>query len=267
MSNSDTWSSGAAYEAYVGRWSRPIARQFFEWLAVPPHSRWLDVGCGTGALTELILAEEQPEAVTGVEPSEAFISHARERVRDPRVQFLNGNAMDLPLDDAEFDVVVSGLVLNFVPEPERALAEMVRVAREGGTVAAYVWDYAEGMQLMRYFWDAAIDLDPSVADKDESLKFGLCKPEPLGQLFKGAGLLDVEVGPIETPTHFRGFEDYWTPFLGGVGPAPLYAVSLPADKQAELREHLRAKLPTSPDGSIPLTARAWAVRGRVSREA
>jgi SAM-dependent methyltransferase len=266
MGQNDTWSSGAAYEAYVGRWSRPIARQFFEWLSVPSHSRWLDVGCGTGALTELILAEEQPEAVTGVEPSEAFISHARERVRDPRVQFLNANAMDLPLDDAEFDTVVSGLVLNFVPAPEKALAEMVRVTCGGGTVAAYVWDYAEGMQLMRHFWDAAIDLDPSVADKDESLKFGLCKPEPLERLFRGGGLEDVEVRAIETPTHFRDFDDYWTPFLGGVGPAPLYAVSLPADKQAELREHLRAKLPTAPDGSISLTARAWAVRGRVTSD-
>jgi SAM-dependent methyltransferase len=267
MSNSDTWSSGAAYEAYVGRWSRPIARQFFEWLAVPPHSRWLDVGCGTGALTELILAEEQPEAVTGVEPSEAFIAHAREQIRDPRVRFLNANAMDLPLDDAEFDAVVSGLVLNFIPEPEVAMAEMVRVARGGGTVASYVWDYGEGMQLMRYFWDAAVDLDPSIAEKNEAFKFALRRPEPLRQLFQNVGLEDIEVRAIDTPTHFRDFDDYWSPFLGGVGPAPQYATSLPDDKRTELREHLRSTLPTAPDGSISLTARAWAVRGRVMRDA
>ena len=157
-------------------------------------------------------------------------------------------------------MVVSGLVVNFVPQAELAVAEMTRVTRPGGTVAAYVWDYAEGMRLIRYFWDAAGLLDPKAKELDEGRRFWLCQPEPLSRLFLTAGLEAVEVRAIEVPTYFRDFDDYWSPFLGGQGPAPSYAMSLSEERQAELRERIQASLPSDPDGGIPLTARAWAIR-------
>jgi hypothetical protein len=152
--------------------------------------------------------------------------------------------------------------VNFVPDPGRAVAEMARVARAGATVAAYVWDYAGKMELMRYFWDTAAALDPDAAERDEGRRFPLCRPEPLAALFRGAALREVETRPIDVPTVFRDFDDYWTPFLGGQGPAPGYAMSLDEERRAALRERLRARLPIEPDGSIRLIARAWAVRGR-----
>ena len=257
----EVWASGAAYEPYVGRWSRLVAREFLAWLAVPPGSRWLDVGCGTGALAETILAVASPAAVVGIDPSAGYVAYARERVRDERAGFEVGDARALPYPDASYDAVVSGLVLNFVPDPARAAGELARVARPGGVVAAYVWDYAGEMQLMRHFWDAAAALDPAVRDLDEGRRFPLCQPEPLARIFRGAGLADVATRAIDVPTHFRDFDDYWSPFLGGQAPAPRYAMSLSEERRAALRERLRAALPTEPDGAIRLLARAWAVRG------
>lgn len=231
------------------------------WLDVPAGRRWLDVGCGTGALTATVLAVADPAEVIGVDPSEAFLATANTRIADPRAHFRAGDARSLPLPDGQVDVVVSGLALNFVPDPPRAAAELARVTRPGGAAAAYVWDYAEGMAMMRHFWDAAVALDPAAAELDEGPRFPLCQPEPLGQLWTDAGMDAVTVHAIEIPTVFADFDDYWTPFLGGQGPAPGYAMSLTEDHRQTLRESLRDRLPAGPDGSIPLTARAWAVRG------
>ena len=238
-----------------------MARAFLGWLAVPSGGRWLDVGCGTGALAETILSVAAPGEVVGIDPSPAFVAFARDRVRDPRARFDIGDAQGLRADPATFDAVVAGLVLNFVPEPGRAVSEMARAARPGGTVAAYVWDYAEGMQMMRHFWDAAAELDPRSRELDEGNRFTLCRPEPLADLFRSTGLDDVEVRAIDVPTVFRDFDDYWSPFLGGQGPAPGYAMSLGQEQRAALRERLRANLPTNAKGEHHLTARAWAVRG------
>ena len=257
----DAWDVGEAYEPYVGRWSRLVAREFLAWLAVPPGRRWLDVGCGTGALSGTILEMAEPAAVFGIDPSPGFVAYARGRLMDPRVAFEVGNARALPVADGAVDAVVSGLVLNFVPEPERALSEMSRVARPGGVVAAYVWDYAEGMQMMRHFWDAAGELDPGARELDEGRRFPLCKPEPLADLFRRAGLSEVEARAIDVPTVFRDFDDYWSPFLGGQAPAPGYAMSLGEERRAALRERIRDGLPTNPRGEHHLVARAWAVRG------
>jgi SAM-dependent methyltransferase len=259
---SGSWADGDRYEAYVGRWSRPVARQFLAELEVPAGRRWLDVGCGTGALTEQILSVAEPSAVVGVDPSADFVAHAAGHVSDPRAAFRQGTAQELPLDGTPFDAVVSGLVLNFVPDPDAAVAEMRRVLGPGGVVAAYVWDYADGMQFMRCLWDAAAELDPVARELDEGLRFPLCRPEPLRTLFADAGLEEVVVEEIVVPTVFAGFDDYWSPFLGGTGPAPAYAMSLSEGDRAALREVLRSRLPTDPDGAIRLTARAWAVRGR-----
>jgi SAM-dependent methyltransferase len=221
----------------------------------------LDVGCGTGALVETILALATPREVVGIDPSPEYIAFAGDRVNDPRIKFDVGDAQALQAASATFDTVVAGLVLNFVPEPEQALSEMVRVARPGGTVAAYVWDYAEGMQMMRHFWDAAGALDPRARELDEGQRFPLCKPEPLINLFQTGGLEKVEVRAIDVPTVFRDFDDYWSPFLGGQAPAPGYAMSLSQERRAALRERIRASLPTNSEGEHHLIARAWAVRG------
>ena len=260
-----SWVGADAYEAYVGRWSRRVAPRFLDWLAVPEGMRWLDVGCGTGALSQAILTACAPAEVVGVDPSLPFVAHAATQVPDARASFRRGDAQSLPVDHGPFDAVVSGLDLNFVPDQPAALREMRRAARPGGIVAAYVWDYAEGMQLMTHFWDAAVDEDPDAGALREDLRFATCRPDPLRALFVDAGLVDVAVEEIVVPTVFSGFDDYWSPFLGGQGPAPAYAMSLPSEDRAALRERLRARLPIEDDGSIRLTARAWAVRGSLAQ--
>jgi SAM-dependent methyltransferase len=257
----DVWAVGQAYEPYIGRWSRLVAGEFVAWLGAGDGAAWLDVGCGTGALSQAVLAAAGPSVVVGADPSVGFLTHARARLGDGRARFVAADALDLPVPAARFDVVVSGLVLNFVPGPVRAVREMARVSRPGGRVAAYVWDYAGRMELIRHFWDAAAALDPAAAELDEARRFPLCQPEPLRGLFRDAGLADVDVRPIEVPTRFRDFDDYWTPFLGGQGPAPGYAMSLPEPRRAALREELRRRLPVGEDGAIELVGRAWAVTG------
>lgn len=258
----DVWASGDLYEPYVGRWSRLVARDFLKWLAVPAGKDWLDVGCGTGAVTQAILEYGHPNSVQGVDPSPGFIAHAKAHIPSERARFDVGDAQSLRVATGSSDATVAGLVLNFVPQPDRAVAEMTRVARPGGVVAAYVWDYAGRMELMRYFWDAAVVLDPAASEHDEGRRFPICQPKPLTTLFAQAGLHDVEVRSIDIPTDFRDFDDYWSPFLGGQAPAPRYAMSLSEERRAALRDRIQTKLPIRQDGTIHLIARAWAVRGR-----
>jgi SAM-dependent methyltransferase len=257
----ENWDGGVAYEAYVGRWSRVVAREFLRWLNVPLGSRWLDVGCGTGMLSQAILSQADPTEVKGVDRSASFIAFARQKFDDKRITFEVSDAQELNIEGGPYDAIVSGLVLNFIPDPAKALNEMRRLVRPGGVVAAYVWDYADEMQFMRHFWNAVIRLHPEMATVDEGRRFLLCKPAPLTTLFQEAGLNQVEVRSIDIPTPFRDFDDYWTPFLGGQGTAPTYVMSLSEGERAELREYLRERLPTNADGSIEMIARAWAVRG------
>ena len=257
----DHWDIGTRYEDYVGRWSRLVAEQFVQWVARRPQLDWLDVGCGTGALTRTILALAQPKRVEAVDPSAGFIEHARRSTPDARAAWSVGDARALPVATGSSDVTVAGLVLNFVPGTADAVREMARATREGGVVAAYVWDYADRMQMMRVFWDAAVALDPGAAALDEGVRFPLCRPEPLTQAFGDGGLHDVIVRAIDIETHFASFDDFWSPFLGGQGPAPAYAMALDESRRTALRERVRAALPVAADGSIRLVARAWAVRG------
>jgi len=257
-----TWDSGSPYERYAGRWSAQVAPPFLSWLGLPPGRRWLDIGCGTGALCSAIADRCAPSTVVGVDPSEGFLTTAKERLAG-RAVFHQGSATEIPLDDASVDAVVSGLVLNFLPDQRAALLEMSRVTGKGGTVAAYVWDYAGKMELMRHFWDVVVELDPAAAALDEGVRFPMCRPDALETLFTSAELAEVEVKPIDIPTPFANFEDYWEPFLGGQGPAPGYAVSLDEKARVNLRDGIRKRLPTAPNGSISLTARAWAVRASV----
>jgi len=259
---SDLWGRGGAYERYVGRWSRRVAPLFLDWLAIPPGRSWLDIGCGTGALSAAILDRCAPAAVTGVEPSEGFLATARENLAG-RARLLQGSAAAIPLDDDAVDAAVGGLMLNFVADQPAALAELARVVRPGGAIAAYVWDYAGTMEMMSLFWEAAVALDGRAVPLREAVGFQLSRPEELESLFAGAGLAGVAVTGLEIATRFADFDDYWQPFLGGAGPAPAYVMSLDEAARERLRERLRETLPFAADGSIPLAARAWAARGTV----
>jgi len=263
MSNqrNDTWAAGNLYEPYVGRWSRLVAREFVQWLEVPIQSAWLDVGCGTGALTATILHDQQPRCIWAIDPSSPFIEYAKAHHDDPRVTCNVADAQSLPVRSASVDVAVAGLVINFVANPALAVREMARAVVEGGRVGAYVWDYAGKMELMRYFWDAAVALNPDGQHLDEGRRFPLCDPTALVALLNQAQLRDVSARAIDVPTVFRDFDDYWQPFLGGQGPAPGYAMSLSEQARSALRERIRETLPVARDGSISLIARAWAVRG------
>ena len=262
---SDTCARGSPYERYMGRWSRRLAPRFLDWLALPTRLAWVDVGCGTGALAAAILDRCEPREVTGVEPSEGFRTMAAP-LHGRRATVPAADAPALPLADAACDAVVSGLVLNFVPDTGAALREMGRVAGPGGTVAAYVWDYADGMQMLKRFWDVAASLDPAAVPMHEGARFPLCHPVALRRAFEDARLADVDVGPLDLATRFADFDDYWQPFLGGQGPAPAYVASLDDDRRTRLCAALKAALPHADDGSITLDARAWAVRGTRPRD-
>jgi len=203
-----------------------------------------------------------PTSVLGIDPSESHISFARSNVQDTRAAFSVGTAGAIQLPEESFGCIVSGLVLNFVSDPVGAISEMNRLIRKGGIIAAYVWDYADRMELIRYFWDTAVSLDNSAGALHEGKRFPLCRPDALKELFVHGDLQDVEVRSIDVPTRFGNFEDYWQPFLGGQGPAPGYAMSLSEERRKLLRDRIHATLPVAPDGSIDLVARAWAIQGR-----
>lgn len=263
-SRHDAWQAGDSYEAYMGRWSRPIASRFLDWLGMPAGLDWLEVGCGTGALSSAILEQCIPRNLIAIDPSEGFLSKARQNVRDSRVEFRVGNAETLSLEAASRDVVASALVLNFVPDRVTALSEMKRVTRPEGTVGFYVWDYpGGGVEFMRAFWNAATALDSSASGLTEDRRFPFCTPEGLAELAEAAGLDAVEWTAIESPSVFRDFEDYWRPFTLGAGPAPGYCVSLDTEARQRLRDRLSDSLPRRKDGAIALSTRAWAFKARV----
>jgi SAM-dependent methyltransferase len=257
----DRWASGSTYEAFMGRWSRQLAPRFVSWLGIPAGTHWLDVGCGTGALAGAIAAHAGPASVVGCDPSEAFIQHARTLCSDDRVTFVHAGAGALPRRAGGYGSVSSLLALNFLPDAGRAVEEMRSLVPPQGVVSACVWDYGEGMEFLRVFWDAAIAVDPAARELDEGPRFPICRPASLTMLFGGGGLERVRCEPIEIATRFTDFEDYWRPFLGGTGTAPTYVSSLDEDHRVALARTLEDTLPRAADGSITLVARAWAVRG------
>ncbi len=253
----------------MGRWSREIAPLFVTWANASPGADWIDIGCGTGALTSAILDKQEPSRIVAIDSAEIFLQTASAQIADPRIIFKKGDASALQEDADTFDFAVSGLVLNFLPDKSAAMQEMVRVVRPGGTVALYVWDYAGHMQMMRYFFNAAAALDPGARDFDDGIKAPVCRPRPLTDLLAGSGLTDVSVEAIDIPMAFGSFDDYWKPFLGGSGSAPKYCMSLDDGPRERLREAIRQSLPTGPDGEILLAARVWAAKGaglRINRE-
>ena len=257
----DKWTSGAAYDQWMGRWSKLIADEFLSWLGLPSKLRWLDVCCGSGVLTAAIADGCAPLRVSGVDASAQQIEFARSHRTHPDVSFETGDARALPIAEANFDVSVCGLGLNYVPEPELAVQEMRRVTVPGGEIAIYVWDYAEGTRFLREFWDVAADVDQEASAYDQGRRFPLCNPEALRKLFEGAGVEHVNTRALDITTRFVDFDDYWQPFLTGQGSAPNYLAGRDERIQNAIRECLRGSLPIGVDGAIALPARAWAVRG------
>lgn len=245
----------------MGRWSRTVAASFVTWLRPADGLCWLDVGCGTGALAAAIAQGCRPRTVAGVDTSPGFVAAARDAAPGA-AGFAVAEASALPIADGSCDAAVSGLALNFFPDQHGAVAEAVRTVRPGGTVAAYVWDYTDGMQFLRLFWDAAVATDPAAGAVDERRRFPACHPDALRTMWSAGGLDEVTVIPIEVPTFFLDFHDLWGPFGSGQGPAPGYVATLDPPARERLRRALRRTVPTGSDGSIALTARAWAVRGR-----
>jgi ubiquinone/menaquinone biosynthesis C-methylase UbiE len=257
----DVWAAGSTYEGFMGRWSRQLAPLFASWLQVPAGAHWLDVGCGTGAMTDAISREAEPTSVLGCDPAESFIEFARRHTPHRHASFAVAGSGGLPRRAGGYGCVTSLFALNFLPDPVAGLREMRDLAAPGGVVSACVWDYAGGMEFLRRFWDEAVAMDAAAQAYDEGTRFPLCRPEALTNAFRAAGLTDVRCEPIDITTVFADFEDYWQPFLGGVGPAPSYVASLRPDRRALLKARLRQVLPRGPDGTIHLGARAWAISG------
>lgn len=259
------WAGAEAYDQLMGRWSRYLAPLFIEFAGVHDGDRVLDLGCGTGALTDTLLERTQRSEVLGLDPSAAYIELARQRLTNPRVSLAVGDAQQLPYPDAAFDSCLSLLVLNFIPDASRALAEMRRVTRPGGRIAAAVWDYGEGMEMLRIMWDAAVSLDPSAEPRHER-NMPYCRKGELASLWNEGQLQQVEESSLSIPLAFSSFEDYWVPFLTGVGPSGSYVSSLPAGRKRALRDQLRQTL-VGGEANQPFTlqSRAWAVRGTVPK--
>ena len=238
-----------------------VALLFLDWLDNPADRTWIDIGCGSGGLTHQIAVRCSPSKLLGIDFSGGFVESAKTQV--PSADFSVESAAELELPDRSMDLAVSGLVLNFVPDSGKVISEMARIVRPGGTVASYVWDYAGHMQIMRYFFDSALEIDKGASSLDDGVNAPICRPQSLTDAFNAAGLVDVETTAIDIPTPFVDFDDYWSPFLGGTGSAPRYCMSLDESTRDRIKTSIQAKLPTGPDGEILLAARAWAVKGTV----
>jgi SAM-dependent methyltransferase len=255
------FATAAAYERYMGRWSRLLAPDYLLFAGVADGQRVLDVGTGIGSLAFALEARLPSVRIVGVDVSASFIAHAN-RNRSARASFEVGDAQALRFEDGSFDHAMALLVLNFVPGHDKAVGEMRRVVRPGGVVSACVWDYDAGMQMLRVFWDEVVTLDPTAAAKDER-NMKLCRRGQLAQLWREKGMIRVEEKALEIGQHFASFDDYWAPFLKGAGPGGAYVASLGEDQRVRLEARLRNRLLGRGDGSITLQARAWCVKGQV----
>jgi ubiquinone/menaquinone biosynthesis C-methylase UbiE len=248
--------SGDAYDRFMGRYSRELAPVFAGFAHVEPGQLVVDVGCGSGVLTEELGRRVGAESVAGVDPSPLLAACAR---RVPGADLRPGTAEELPWPDDSFDAALSQLVIHFMDDPVAGTSEMARVVRPGGVVASCTWDFAGGMTLLRRYWEAARELDPGL--EGETRSFG--SREELDGLWRQVGLEDVETEALDVSTHYADFDELWGSFQQGVGPAGEYVASLDVDGRSSLREGLRRRL-GEPSGCFALDVRAWAVRGRVS---
>lgn len=257
------FSEADAYERFMGRWSRLLAPLLVQFADVHDGQAVLDVGAGTGALTAAVIRVAPSSRVSGIDPSAQYVSMAQQRHGNARVHVEVGDAQRMRFDVATFDRTLSLLVVNFIPDARVAVREMVRVTKPRGLVAAAVWDYGDGMEMLRAFWDEAVALRPADVSKDERhMRF--CRAGELSALWREAALDAVTEQPLNIETRFASFDDYWEPFLGKQGPAGAYVASLPDEARRALRDRLRRRLVGDrPDGPLVMHARAWAVRGTV----
>ena len=255
------FSEAQAYERFMGRWSRSLAALFVRFAGVRDGDTVLDLGSGTGALTAAIAKLAPSSRIFGIDPAASYVALAQSQQGSLLIGFEVGDAQQMRFQPAMFDRTLSLLVVNFVPDARKALGEMTRVTKSKGTVAAAVWDYGEGMEMLRVFWDEAVALTPANAAKDER-NMPLCRRGHLAALWGKEGLLDVIEEGLTIETRFTSFDDFWMPFLEKQGPAGAYAASLSASDREALRLRLRRRLVgVGPDKPIVLHARAWAVRG------
>ena len=246
----------------MGRWSRRLAPEFVSFAGVHDGDAVLDIGSGTGSLALQIAAAAPSSRITGVDPSAAYVDFAKKRASTAKINFETGDAQQLRFADSTFDRSLSMLVMNFIPDRAKGLREMIRVTRPGGVVAAAVWDYGEGMEMLRIFWDEAVAANPAVASRDER-QMPLSKRGELEAFWRENGLLQIEERPLAIQLEFSSFADYWTPFLAGQGPAGAYVASLLPQQRAELEDRLRRRLSGDADRPIVIQGRAWAVKGVV----
>ena len=257
------FAASAGYERFMGRWSQLLAPRFVTFAGIKNGQRVLDVGTGTGSAAAAVEASMPASEIVGIDPSQAFIVHAQKHAKSARAHFEVGDAQALKFKDASFDQTLALLVMNFIPDHGKAIAEMRRVTRPQGTVSACVWDYDSGMQMLRFFWDEAIALDPAIEPKDER-HMKLSHRGQLGELWKKAGLTNVQEAPLVIDQAYSSFNDYWEPFTKGAGPGGAYVVALPQDRRQQLEARMRKRLlGDRQDGPFMLTARAWCVRGDV----
>ncbi len=258
------WSEGDAYESFMGKWSYKVATNFLEWLKYKPKSKWLEVGCGTGSLTSAILKYADPSFLIACDSSDQFVKFTKNRISDPRVSVFHAGIENLPSVLNGFDLVVSGFGVKFSPDLNQSISKMLNGTHPGSTIAAYVWDYTDRMDLLRIFWDTVSEIDPSAKDLDEGIRFPMCKQNILETIFRECGLDEIKSKAIDIQTNFKKFSDFWQPFLGGTGPAPFYVDSLSEIKRSALKDSLELKLKSNLDGTINLVARAWAISGVVT---
>lgn len=259
------FAASAGYERFMGRWSRLLAPELVAFAGVRDGDRVLDVGAGTGSFGSAVEASMPSSRIVGIDPSAGFIAYAQKTAKSDRANYEVGDAQAMKFKDASFDNTAALLVMNFVPDHNRAIAEMRRVTRPGGVVSACVWDYNEGMQSLRFFWDAAVELNPAIEPKDER-HMKLSHQGQLVDLWKKAGLVSVREEPLTIDQAFSSFDDYWGPFTKGAGPGGAYVVSLPEDRRQQLETRLRKRvLGDRQDGAFTLKAKAWCVRGEVPR--
>ncbi len=256
------FQNAADYERFMGRWSRLIAPAFLTFTGIPGQGRILDVGSGTGSLA-FEIGKRFPQArILAIDPSEEYISYAKTNNPFPdRITFRVDDAQKLNLGNASFDSALSMLAFNFIPDPSKALLELGRVTKPGGRIAAAVWDYGDGMRMLRTFWDAAVSVDEQAQSADEK-HMPLCREGELRALCKQAGLEDVREQSIEIGMRFQTFADFWEPFLLGQGPAGAFTRRLASSALETLRHNVRRRLNWfAEETPLDLPARAWAVCG------
>jgi ubiquinone/menaquinone biosynthesis C-methylase UbiE len=259
------FAASAGYERFMGRWSRLFAPTYINFAGVKNGDRILDVGTGTGSLAATLEATMPASEIVGVDPSEGFIAYAQKNAKSSRVRFVVGDAQALKFNDASFDDTLALLVMNFVPDHRKAVTEMRRVTRPQGMVSACVWDYDRGMQMLRFFWDEAVALDPAIEPKDER-HMKLSHQGQLADLWRQTGLINIKEEPVTIDQAYSSFNDYWEPFTKGAGPGGVYVVSLSQDRRQQLEANIRKRLLGGrDDGPFKLTATAWCVRGEVPK--